>query len=364
MIRTSTARCLRLELTMTVRFCLCIISTSLLALAQSVSTNPASLQQTFQSNGSPVTASVSISGSGSVQLSPATQSGGNWLAVSPLSGSLPLNATVTMDPSGLPDGTYPGAVTIGSTKLPVNILVGNPGPQLPPNGIVNAANYQGGAISPGEIVALFGTAIGPQIPYGAQVWDGVMATKLAGARVWFGNTPAPMIYAYPNQLAAVVPYEVAGNTSVQVQVENLVARTPPFTLPVVSATPAFFTADASGAGQLAALNQDNSINSPSNPAAKGSIVVLYATGVGVLSPPVSDGTLVSAMPFPAPVLPIQMTIGGQIAQIQYAGAAPSLVAGTIQINATIPTGTPTGNAAVVLFAGTTASTGNCTVAVQ
>jgi uncharacterized protein (TIGR03437 family) len=344
------------------RFCLLIISASLAA--QSVSINPASLQQTFQPNGSPVIASVSISGNGAVQLVPATQSGGNWLAVSPLSGTLPLNATVTMDPSGLPDGTFLGTVTIGPNTLPVTILVGNPGPQLPPNGIVNAANYQGGAISPGEIVALFGTAIGPQIPYGAQVWDGVMATKLAGARVWFNGTPAPLIYAYPNQLAAVVPYEVAGNTSVQVQVENLVARTPPFSVPVVSATPAMFTANGSGEGQLAALNEDSSVNSPSNPAAKGSIVVLYATGVGILNPPVSDGTLVSATPFPAPVLPIQLTIAGQTAQIQYVGAAPSLVAGTIQINATIPAGTPTGNAAVVLFAGTTASSGNCTVAVQ
>jgi len=284
--------------------------------------------------------------------------------VAPSSGSLPLTATVTMDPTGLPDGTYLGGVTIGASTLPVTILVGNPGPQLPPNGIVNAANYQGGAISPGEIVALFGTAIGPQIPYGAQVWDGVMTTKLAGARVWFGNTPAPVIYAYPNQLAVVVPYNVAGNASVQVQVENLVARTPPFTVPVVSATPALFTADGSGKGQLAALDQDSSVNSPSNPAAKGSTVVLYATGVGILSPPVSDGTIVSATPLPAPVLPIQLTIGGQTAQIQYVGAAPSLVAGTLQINATIPTGTPTGNAAVVLFAGTTASSGNCTVAVQ
>jgi len=135
-------------------------------------------------------------------------------------------------------------------------------------------------------------------------------------------------------------------------------------VPIVSATPALFTADGSGKGQLAALNQNNSVNSASNPAAKGSIVVLYATGVGVLNTPIPDGTLVSATPFPAPVLPIQLTIGGQTAQIQYVGAAPSLVAGTIQINATIPTRTPTGNAAVVLFAGTTASLGNCTVAVQ
>jgi trimeric autotransporter adhesin len=344
------------------RLCLYIISTSLAA--QSLSTNPASLQQAFQSNGSPVTATVSITGSGSVQLAPATQSGGNWLAVAPATGSLPLSATVTMDPSGLPDGTYLGAVTIGSSTLSVTILVGNPGPQLPSNGIVNAASYQGGAISPGEIVVLFGTAIGPQIPYGAQIWDGVMTAKVAGARVWFNGTPAPLIYAFPNQLAAVVPFNVAGSASVQVQVENLVARTPPFTVPVQSVTPALFTADGSGKGQLAALNQDASVNSASNPAAKNSIVVLYATGAGVLNPSVSDGTVVSSTPFPVPVSPIQVTIGGQTAAILYAGAAPGLVAGTIQINARIPAGIPTGNAVVILFTGAIGSSGNCTVAVQ
>jgi len=346
------------------RIGLCPFMISAGLLAQSVSTSPVSLQQVFQSNGSPVTATISISGGGSVQLAPATQSGGNWLAVAQSSGSLPLTATVTMDPSGLPDGTYLGAVTIGSAKLPVTITVGNPGPQLPPNGIVNAANYQGGAISPGEIVTLFGTAIGPQIPYGAQVWDGAMTAKLAGTRLWFDGTAAPLIYALPYQLAAVVPYNVAGKTTVQVQVENMVARTPPFAVTVQATTPALFTTDGSGKGQLAALNQGASVNSASNPAAKGSVVVLYATGVGVLNPTVPDGTIVSSTPLPVPVSPIQVTIGGQAATILYAGAAPGLVAGAIQINARIPTGIPTGNAPVVLFSGTAGSSGNCTVAVQ
>jgi len=70
------------------------------------------------------------------------------------------------------------------------------------------------------------------------------------------NLPAAPTFNYGRDilLAVVVPYNVAGNASVQVQVENLVARTPPLTVPVVSATPALFTADASGKGQLAALN--------------------------------------------------------------------------------------------------------------
>jgi uncharacterized protein (TIGR03437 family) len=189
-------------------------------------------------------------------------------------------------------------------------------------------------------------------------------TKLAGARVWIGNTPAPVIYAYPNQLAVVVPYEVTGQTSVQVQVENLVARTPPFSVPVQSATPAFFTADSSGQGQLAALNQDNSVNSASNPASQGSIVVLYATGMGVLSPSLPDGTIVSSTQLSVAGLPLQVTIGGQSAQVLYAGAAPGLVSGTIQINARVPVGVVSGSATVVATVGTVSSPDGCTISVR
>jgi uncharacterized protein (TIGR03437 family) len=269
-----------------------------------------------------------------------------------------------MDPSGLPDGTYLGRITAGSGSLPVTILVGNPGPQLQPEGIVSAASYQGGAISPGEILVLFGTSIGPQIPYTAQVWDDVMATKLAGARVWIDNRPAPVVYAYPNQLAVVVPYEVAEKSSVQIQVENLVARTPPLTIPVQSTTPGFFTADGSGKGQLAALNQDNSVNAASNPAAAGSIIVLYATGFGTLTPSVVDGAILSSAPLPKPTSQVAVTIGGRRAQILYVGAAPASVAGTIQINAQVPMGTPAGNAAVVATVGTGSSPDNCTISVK
>ena len=191
-----------------------------------------------------------------------------------------------------------------------------------------------------------------------------MTTKLAGARVWIDNTPAPVVYGYPNQLAVVVPYEVAGKTTVQVQVENMVARTPPFSVPVQSATPGFFTADGSGRGQLAALNQDNSVNSASNPASQGSVVVLYATGMGVLSPAASDGTIIASTPLPAPVLPIQVTVGWRSAQVLYAGSAPGMVAGAIQINVAVPAGIAAGDAAVVAMVGTFSSPDGCTISVH
>jgi uncharacterized protein (TIGR03437 family) len=192
----------------------------------------------------------------------------------------------------------------------------------------------------------------------------MVMTKLAGARVWIDNKPSPVLYAYPNQLAVVVPFGIEGKSSVQVQVENLVALTPAFSIPVQAATPALFTADSSGRGQLAALNQDNSYNSSSSPAAQGSIVVLYGTGFGPMNQPVADGALLSSAPLPAPALQIQVAIGGQNAEILYAGAAPGFVAGAIQLNVRVPAGTASGNAAVVVTINKVSSPDGCTIAIH
>lgn len=350
------------------RALLLFIISSLNVFAQIAATNPSAIAVRL-TRGAPSTTNLTITGTGPVSLTTTTQSGGNWLSVNSPSGSMPFTATVTIDPSGLPDGTYLGSVNITAgtaavAQVPVIARIGNPGPELEADGLVSAANYEGESVSPGEIMVLFGSAIGPSIPYSAQVWNGVVQTRLAGARVWFDKTPAPVVYAYPHQLAVVVPYDVAGKKTVRVQLENLIARTPAFTLPVQAARPAFFTSDGSGKGPLAALNQDNSVNSVANPAAPGSVVVLYATGAGRLSPAVPDGFLVSSAPYPAPMLPIELTIGGKKAEILYVGAAPGLIAGLVQINTRIPTGLTAGSVPVSLTVGTTVSNQTGTISLR
>ena len=341
------------------------------SLAQNIEVTPVSIVRTFPSNAAtPVTIAMNVTGgaSGSIVTRAVTESGGNWLSISNAASGGPTALSITLEPSGLPDGTYLGAITLtlaAFTKtVPVTISIGNPGPQLPSAGIVNAASYQAGAIAPGEIVTLFGTSIGPQMPYGAKVQDGALIANLAATKVWFDNIAAPLIYAYPNQIAAVVPFEVHGKTSVRVQVENLVARTPPVILPVQEAVPAIFTADASGVGPAAASNEDGSPNQTSNPAVKGSIVVLYATGVGLMTPEVATGTLVSDQVRRVPRLPVEVIVGGQTGELLYAGQAPGLVAGALQINVRIPITTAPGAASVLLRVGRTQSQAGVTVWVK
>jgi uncharacterized protein (TIGR03437 family) len=135
------------------------------------------------------------------------------------------------------------------------------------------------------------------------------------------------------------------------------------TLPVSAAAPGIFVISASGQGAI--LNGDFSVNSPGRPAARGSWIAIYATGAGLLSPAVTDGTIVSATNLPLSVAPVSVTIGGQAATVGYRGAAPGLVAGVVQINVQVPAGvTPGAAVPVTLSVGNTAGLNTVTMAVN
>jgi uncharacterized protein (TIGR03437 family) len=217
-----------------------------------------------------------------------------------------------------------------------------PTPVLTAAAVVNAASYQGGSVSPGEMVTLFVGNVGPSTLASAQLdAAGKLATETGGTRVLFDGYPSPMVYAVAGQVAAVVPFEVAGEAATQAQVEYQGVQSLPVRIPVTAAVPGVFTGDASGKGQAAMLNQDGSANSPVNPAAAGSVCVMYITGAGQTNPPGVDGQLANfptLAAYPRPVLQVSVTLGGVPASVQYAGAAPTFVAGFLQINFQVPAG--------------------------
>ncbi len=211
-----------------------------------------------------------------------------------------------------------------------------PPPLFTALGVVSAASFRGGPVAPGEIITIFGTNLGPPALTGPRLTvDGRVDTSIAGTRVWFDGEAAPMIFAVESQLGVVTPYIVAGGTATTVQVEYLGLLSPAVSLPVEPASPAIFTQTSSGRGPGTILNQDYSLNTPENPAPRGSIVILYATGEGQTSPSGADGKL-AADPLPRPLMPVSVLIGGQDATVFYAGAAPELVAGVMQVNARVP----------------------------
>jgi uncharacterized protein (TIGR03437 family) len=121
---------------------------------------------------------------------------------------------------------------------------------------------------------------------------------------------------------------------VEIQVEYLGVASDAVSAPVAPASPALFTLNSQGHGPAAAFNQDFQLNTADKPAERGSVVILFGTGEGETDVAV-DG-LPAAAPLPQPLLPVSVTIGGIPAEVLYAGGAPGLVAGVVQINAVVP----------------------------
>ena len=202
--------------------------------------------------------------------------------------------------------------------------------------VVNSASYLPGAVSPGELVTIFGANLGPPLEAQAALDGDSVENTIEDTQVLVGGVASPILFASSSQINTIVPFGVSGN-SVQVQVVYQGQPKASVSVPVQAASPAVFALDGSGGGQGAILNQDGSVNSQSNPAAPGSVVALYATGAGLTTPSSVDGLLTTA-PYPKPMLPVSVSIYGLPAQVIYAGAAPGLVAGALQINVVVPAG--------------------------
>jgi len=225
---------------------------------------------------------------------------------------------------------------------------------------------RGGGISPGEIIAVFGTNLGPVTAQIATVdSSGFIETSLGGVQVTFNGFPGPILYAAAGQVSTIVPYEVAGASSVLVEVVFGTARSNTVNVPVVVSVPGIFSANESGTGAGAILDLNYHLVSASNPVSPGGYIQIFATGEGQTNPAGIDGKIAPDMlPLPAPLLPVMVFIGGQQAFVPYAGAAPGQVAGALQVDAQIPAGTAAGNQPVVLTIGGSSSQPGLTVAVQ
>jgi uncharacterized protein (TIGR03437 family) len=221
-----------------------------------------------------------------------------------------------------------------------------------PNGIVtvtHSATFQTGAIAGGEIVALFGLAIGPATAMGAQLdSNGNVATALGATSVLFNGVPAPLYYGGANQINAEAPVEIAGSVSALVQVLSGTKTIASGLVDIAPYEPGLFVAGAFAA----ALNQDLTVNSAVNPSPKGSVIVLYGTGFGSTQPLDKTG-VPAAPPLGTPLGYVTVNINGESAAVLYVGDAPYFC-GLTQLNVQIPSDV-TGQAQVVVNEGAVSS---------
>jgi uncharacterized protein (TIGR03437 family) len=258
--------------------------------------------------------------------------------------------TVSVNASGLAAGTYQSTITLNAggvlQPLPVTLTLGPPTLSK----VVNSASYAEGAIAPGEIVLLGGSNLGPSSLVGLSLdANGSVSTTAGGTQVTFDGVAAPMVYASATQVAVVAPYDLDGKSStvVQVKVGGQVSNS--LTVPVTAAAPGIFSADASGTGAAATFQT-------------GDVITLYLTGEGQTTPAGVNGK-VTGSDLPKPNLPVTATVGGVDAEVVYAGEAPGLVSGVMQLNLRVPV-SRAGNLPVLVSVGGVQSQAGVTVSIR
>ncbi len=317
--------------------------------------SPTSLN--FNSTGgvTPPAQALSVTSTGGVStftVAATTSTGGNWLSASPTSGSTPASVTVSVNPTGLAAGTYTGSLQIGGTTVPVTLNV-------VPSGIatvLNAFSGVGGGVAPNEIVSIFGGNLGPATA--VQSTSLPLQRTLGGTQVLFDGNPAFLLFASSTQVNVLAPFALDGHSNTSIQVSYQGATAAGVTAAIVRTAPGLQTVDGK---QVTAFHPDFSMVSPTHPAAIDEIITIYFTGGGQFNPAgVDDGQgSTSAMSL---IQPVSVMIGGKLASVVYAGSAPGLP-GYDQVNLRIPQGVPTGNAAVVLTAGSASSQSGVTIPV-
>jgi len=357
-----------------------------------VSATPTTLSFTYSVGSSnPPTQTVSVSGGGAAATFTATpSSSGGWLQLSATSGTTPntgtFNITVTANPTGLNAGqTYNGSITVagtgqatGSTIVNVTFVISAPLPTI--TKVTNAASFATGAVSPGEVISIFANTTNPIGPTPAVQLDSTtcpspctsVPTTMGGVQVEFlpQGVFAPLTYVSATQINCVVPYEVqTAGGSVSVEVKYLGQASNAFVLQTAATAPGIITLNGSGTGTAAMNEYDASgnyqgINSGSNPAGPGWILVLYVTGEGSI-PSAVDGAVTSSTTVKPLVGAPTVLIDQLPATVQYYGEAYGIVSGVMQVNVLIPAGIHTSQAdSIALTIGGNSSQSGVTVQIK
>ena len=249
---------------------------------------------------------------------------GTWRPVNPTSdGSVRITVTAFQ--------AQGASIQSNQLDLAGRLAAGNT-PTVTSGGVVHAATDALVPIAPGSLISIYGqnladgTAVGSAPP---------LPLELQGAQVRFGDKVAPLTFARNDQLNVQIPFEIPVNTQYQIMVQRGNALSVPESLLVVPAQPGIFTVNQQGTGQGVILRSDGlTFAQPGSPASLGEIVVIYCTGLGIVSPPVAAG-----IPAPSPaavtVNPVTVTIGGKSAEVKFAGLTPGF-AGLYQVNAVVP----------------------------
>jgi len=326
----------------------------------------------------PQPVSVGTSSTGAALAYSATaQSEGNWLSVTPASGTTPGPITISVNPGGLGPNVYPGSITVaaadavnGSQEIAVTLTVMPEAFTLPEvSSVVNAATFATGALAPGSLVSIYGSGLAEGLAEAATI---PLPGTLGNTSVTFNGIAAPLLFVSPGQINAQLPWNVlpAGSEggSATVVVNRAGSVSPPRNFEVGRFLPGIFSLGSKQI-QALAINGNGSLAAPegsipgfrTEPAKIGSTIVVLATGLGSVNPTLENGRN-SLDGLRRTTSTPTVLIGGAQARIVFAGMSPEFV-GVNQINVEVPDIMP-GNVPIQVQLGGVTTPSQLTIAVQ
>jgi len=300
-------------------------------------------------NPAPQTIQVTNSGAGALGWTAATTQGGNWLSINPTTGVAPTTVTLSISSASLPAGAYTGTITFtalasaNATNSPqtVTVTLAVGAPVINDGGVVNGASFSRDAVvSPGSLASMFGVNLAKETVVATSL---PLPTSLGSVQVLVGGTAAPLFFVSAGQINFQVPVETPG-TTVAMAVTSGGVRGPDSPVSIAPEVPGVFTATPGGTGQGAVLNQDFSANSAQNAAEVGSVIQIFATGLGATNPASqTGGPGATSEPFNRTVKTPVVLINGAPAEVLFSALAPGFVS-LYQVNARVPAGLAPGSA--------------------
>ena len=277
-----------------------------------------------------------------------TASGGDWLSTEDAGNGVFRIKAAT---GALEPGLYAGTATFNSNAansplaVPVEFEVHAAGPpEVLYKGVVNAAGFeQVPGIAAGTLVSLFGSQLAPSVEGAVSI---PLPRELVSTSVKVNGIDAPLIFVSAGQINFQVPFEVPeGNGLVQVTREGQAGNT--ISATVLNRSPGIFRLNIGEYGVIVNASQGNFPIPPAvapaginaAPARPGDVLVIYATGLGPVTPQVGTGEAASASPLnrsvDVPFVNFSQSPFGLVGTPSFSGMAPGFV-GLFQINVALP----------------------------